>query len=134
MGEKLTDRNVNQIILNGMPRSYESTVQTLTHLNESMTFEKLSTSLISESHRQEHRDQQFGDSEALAASFNKQASIQNSSTANQGRGGRWPQVYRGRGFPGRTFPRRSYYGQIRPPLICYDCGKIGHYARDYRAP
>ena len=82
MGEKLTDRNVNQIILNGMPRSYESTVQTLTHLNESMTFEKLSASLISESHQREHRDQQLGDSEALAASFNKQALIQNSSTAN----------------------------------------------------
>ena len=39
MGEKLSDRNVNQIVLNGLPRSYESTIQTLSHLNASMTFE-----------------------------------------------------------------------------------------------
>ena len=45
MGEKLSDRNVNQMVLNGLPRSYEGTIQTLTHLNSSMTFEQLSASL-----------------------------------------------------------------------------------------
>ena len=56
MGEKISDRNVNQFILNGLPRSYESTIQTLTHLNATMTFEQLSTSLMSEFHRREHRN------------------------------------------------------------------------------
>jgi len=107
MGEKLSDRNVNQIILNGLPRSYESTIQTLTHLNSTMSFEQLSASLMSESHRREHRNQQLGDTEALAASFTKQASI---TSANRGRG-RWSQPYQGRGFPVRgNFPGPGYPG------------------------
>ena len=48
MGERLSDKNVNQTLLNGLPRSYESTIQTLIHLNSNMTFEQLSASLISE--------------------------------------------------------------------------------------
>ena len=137
MGEKISNRNVNQIILNGLPQSYESTIQTLTHLNATMTFEQLSASLMSEFHCKEHRNQQLGDTNALAASFNQQASLQ--SLANRGRG-RWPQPYRGRGFPApRSFTGRGYPGSYRPyqsyqqrpeVLICYNCGKNGHYARD----
>ena len=51
MEERVSDQNVNQIVLNGLPRSYESTIQTLTHLDTNTTFEKLSASLLSESHR-----------------------------------------------------------------------------------
>ena len=69
MGERLSDKNVNQTLLDGLPRSYESTIQTLTHLNSNMTFEQLSASLILESHQRAHRQQQLGDEEALAASF-----------------------------------------------------------------
>ena len=56
MGERLSDRNINQIVMNGLPRSYESTIQTLTHLDPTMTFDKLSASLLSESHRRKHQD------------------------------------------------------------------------------
>ena len=61
MGERVSDRNVNQIVLNGLLRSYESTIQTLTHLDANMTFEKLNASLLSESHRRKQRDQLLGD-------------------------------------------------------------------------
>ena len=71
MGERLSDKNVNQTLLNGLSRSYESTIQTPTHLNSNMTFEQLSASLISESHRRAHRQQQLGDEEALVASFQR---------------------------------------------------------------
>ena len=57
MGERITDRNVNQMVMNGLPRSFESIIQTLTHLDPSMTFEKLSASLLSKSHRRKHRNQ-----------------------------------------------------------------------------
>ena len=70
MEEWLSD----QIVLNGLQRSSESTIQTLTHLDANMSFEKLSASLLSESHRRKHRDQLLGDEEALAASHQKRAS------------------------------------------------------------
>lgn len=130
MGEKLSDRNVNQIVLNGLPRSYEGTIQTLTHLDATMSFDKLSASLLSEAHRREHRSQLLKDEEALAATYNKQATSQATSdrgfTPNRGRGGRWPQGTRGRG--------RGYYGYPRMPIICFNYNKPGHYARDCRAP
>jgi len=87
MEEKLSDRNVNQIVLNGLPRSYESTIQNLTHLNATMSFEKLSASLMSESHQRTHHNQYLGEDEALTATHTKwEAQL----TQNQGRG-RWSQ-------------------------------------------
>lgn len=113
-----------------------------------MSFEQLSASLMSESHRKEHRNQQLGDAKALAASFQKQTSLQTPSNSNRGRAGRWPNTYHGRGFPGRSYPgqyRPQYNLQYRPPasvttspyrppLICYNGGKNGHYARDCCSP
>ena len=102
MGERLSDRNINQIVMNGLPRSYESTIQTLTHLDPTMTFDKLSASLFSESHRRKHRDQVLGDDEALTASHQKQPFAR---PPNHGyRRSRWPPNLRGRGFPGRGLP------------------------------
>ena len=87
MGERLSDRNINQIVMNGLPRSYESTIQTLTHLDPTMTFDKLSSSLLSESHRRKHREQVLGDDVALSASHQRHAPTR---PPNQAYGrGRW---------------------------------------------
>ena len=88
-----------------------------------MTFEKLSASLLSESHRRKHRNQLLGDEEALTASHQKRPQNHNSFGK-----GCWSN-FRGRGFPGR-----SYYGPPRPPPIYFNCRKPGHLARDCRAP
>ena len=104
MGERLSDHNINQIVMNGLPRSYESTIQTLTHLDPTMTFDKLSASLLSESHRRKHRDQVLGDEEALAASHQKQTLIR---PPHQYGRGRWPPNLRGRGLPGGRTPLDS---------------------------
>ena len=134
MGEKLSDCNVNQIVLNRLPRSYESTIQTLSHLNASMTFEQLSASLMSESHRREHHNQKLGEDEALAATQTKQ---ERHSNQGQGRGNHWQQSFRGRGYPMRGrmsnyFPaKRGSFRPLftgRPPVICFNCGKPGHFA------
>ena len=133
MGERLSDRNINQIVMNGLPRSYESTIQTLTHLDPTMTFDKLSASLLSKSHRRKHCDQVLGDEEALATSHHKQAPIR---PPHQNGRGRWPPNLRRRGIPrGRAPPGffgHGYFGSPRPPLICYSCGKPGHLAHDCR--
>ena len=51
MGERLMDKNINQLVLNGLPRFFESLIQTLMHIDPNMTFEKLSSSLLSKAHR-----------------------------------------------------------------------------------
>ena len=91
MDERLTDRNINQLVLNGLPRSFKSLIQTLTHIDPNMTFERLSSSLLSKAHRRQHRTQQVGDDEVLAASFQRQMNF-------RGQGGRW--LMRGIGPPG----------------------------------
>ena len=127
MGDKLSDRNINQIVMNGLPRSYESTIQTLTHLDAEMTFDKLTASLFSESHRRMHRNQLLGDEEALAASHHRHAPAR-APHPGYARG-RWTPNFRGCGFPGK-----SHYGPPRPPPICFNCNKPGHLARDCRQP
>ena len=133
IGERLSDRNINQIVMNGLPRSYESTIQTLTHLDPTMTFDKLSASLLSESHRWKHHDQVLGDEEALAATHQKQATTR---PPHQYGRGHWTPNLRGRGTPGGRAPPgffgRGYFGPTHPPPICYSCGKPGHLARGCR--
>ena len=83
MGERISDKSLNQLVLNGLPRSFESLIQTFTHIDPEMSFEKLNSSLLSEAHRRQHRSQQYVDEEALVANFHRVASM-------RGRGGRWP--------------------------------------------
>lgn len=104
MGEKIEDRQLNRMVLTGLPRSYQSVVQTLTYLDPSMSFEKLSASLISEQLNCEHWNALHGDEEALAASHKQGGS------SNQGRGrGQWR-----RSPPWYSMPPRAAWGRGQP--------------------
>lgn len=99
MGEKVFDNNMNEVVSSGLPRSYDSMVQTLTYVDDKMTFEKLCANLFTEQYRQEHRTHLHREEEALAVTFN-----------GRGRGrGRWSQ---------RTYVARGGFyhghGQFRP--------------------
>ena len=75
------------MILNGLSRSYESTIPMLSHLNATMTFDQLFASVILESHKQEHRNLLQGDEEAVLASFSQKASFHPYGGYQCGRGG-----------------------------------------------
>ena len=64
------------MILNCLPRSYESTIQMLSQLNVTTTFDQPSVSLISKTLKQEYHNLLLEDEEALLASFSQQASFQ----------------------------------------------------------
>ena len=53
MGETVIDKTLCQLTLNGLPRSYESTIQTITHQNVALTFKQISASLLTETHKRE---------------------------------------------------------------------------------
>jgi hypothetical protein len=130
MGETVTDRQLSQIVLNGFPRSFDNTIQTLTHQTMALTFDHISSSLLTESHRRVHRTAQLGDEEALAASFYQRASLgpDNNYSSQRGRGRWFFCEYRGAG------PNRSSSYQARPIQVCYNCNQPNHIAWDYRAP
>ena len=71
MGETIIDKALVQLALNRLLPSFESTIQDLTHGCPNLTFNRVSSSLIMESHRQEQRAVQLGDQDVLAASYNK---------------------------------------------------------------
>ena len=155
MGEKIPDSDLNGIVLNGLPLSYESMVMTLAHLDPDISFAQLSSKLLTEQNRREHRLALHGETEALTASFTNKASFHNNQQ-QRGRGrGRWgrappwwrmPSPWRrgpsrapGRGHPGGRNQswRPPTAGRIttsRSTIIYYNCGKGGHIARDCRHP
>ena len=71
MEETVTDITLCQLTLNGLPRSFESTIQTITHQNIVLTFDQILASLFTETHRRESRTLQLGDDEALAVTYNQ---------------------------------------------------------------
>ena len=95
MRETVTDKTLCQLTLNGLPRSYESMIQTITHQSVALNFEQILASLLTETHRRESHTIQLGDKEALAATFNRKAFV-----TQQGRG---YSPFRGRGA-------QPYYG------------------------
>jgi hypothetical protein len=52
MGETFSDRALTQLVLNGLPRSFESTIQTLTYQTAALTFDQISLSLTAKSYSQ----------------------------------------------------------------------------------
>ena len=161
MGERITNRHMKQVILNGLPRSYDSTVQNLAQQDADMIFDVLSSKLNSEFCRRETRNQLHGDDEALSAAFKKQVNVSSNQIQQQqghhrgrgrwhrGRGryfqgrGNWHlnesnsqfttgrSPTPGRGAPGRWTPQR---GNGRGAFLCYNCGGPNHYARDCTLP
>ena len=50
MGEIVSHKSLTQLVLNGLPRSYKSIIQTLIHQNVALTFDQISASLLTEAH------------------------------------------------------------------------------------
>ena len=48
MGEKFYDKSLAQLLLNGLPCSFESTIQSLIHQGTPLTFDQVAVSLIGE--------------------------------------------------------------------------------------
>lgn len=69
MGENVTDKHLNQVVLNGLPKSFDSIVGTLSYQDSSMSFAKLTANLLSDHFRREHRNQLHGEDEALSATY-----------------------------------------------------------------
>ena len=124
----MSDQTLVQLLLNGLPRSYEGVVQTLSNLDIILTFDQLTTRLLTEAARQEQRTSQLGDEEALAAYFQGNRISPNVHDTTQGQFNH----HRFRGFPRRGSSPRPGRGRgfTRPPITCYNYGKTGHIARD----
>jgi hypothetical protein len=116
--------------LNGLPRSFDSTIQTLIHQIVALAFDQISSSLFTELHRREHRTAQLGNEEALAASFYQRASLglDNNYSSQRRRRRQFFCGYQGVG------PSRSLSYQARPVHVCYNCSQSNHIAWDYMAP
>lgn len=67
MGKTVSDKALTQLVLNGLPRSFESTIQMLTHQTATLSFDQISSSLTSEPHRRVQRATQIGAEDALCA-------------------------------------------------------------------
>jgi transposase InsO family protein len=105
MGDTVTDNALVQILLNGLPRSYESTIQTITHQRDALSFDEVVTSILVESVRHVQRNQQLGDEDALAATYNRGSNFRPSQNFT------W-QGYQSRAR-GRS-PGRQYFGRYSP--------------------
>ena len=131
IGDTVSDQTICQLLLNGLPRSYEGVVQTLSNLDTVLTFDQLSTRLLTEAARQEQRTSQLGDDEALVTHFkyNRMPPGMHSTPRGQYPSSEFSHF---RGFPRRGSMSRGGRGRSpsRPQIICYQCGKTGHIARD----
>lgn len=150
LGDPVVDRTLVQIVLNGLPRSYEFVIPSLTYAPVFPTFDIVCSKLITEYHKIQHRNILLGeDDEALAVSFRNNLHLGSSGFRGRSSRGRGP-AYRGcrqnmfRGGPahgrgsdftgrGVATQGRSTGGQLRAPHhqeTCWVCGKTGHLARE----
>jgi hypothetical protein len=84
LGDPVADKTLVQIVLNGLPRSYEFIIPSLTYAPVFPTFDVVCSKLITEYHRLQHRNKLLGDDdEALAVSFRNNLNLQ--STGGRGR-------------------------------------------------
>ena len=72
--ETVADKHVNQLVLNELPR-WESTVQTLTHLNATIIFDELIARLHAKANRRELHNAQLQEEKALVTTFGKKAIV-----------------------------------------------------------
>ena len=154
LGDPVAVKTLVQIVLNGLPRSYEFIIPSLIYAPMFPTFDVVCSKLITEYHRIQHRNKLVGDDdEALAVSFRNNLNLQ--STGGRGRfaRGRSGPAYKGRrmipshGGPSGMYPQGrhiDYRGRAtttrgRSTTIhprgtlhqdaCWVCGKAGHLAR-----
>lgn len=69
MGQTLSNTSIYQLLLNELPQSYKSVVTTLSNLNIPLTFDQLSSKLLSKAAKIQQRSTQLEDEQALATSF-----------------------------------------------------------------
>jgi hypothetical protein len=118
-----------QSMLNGLPSSYDSLIQSVEQSAALPSFEQLGAKLLVEFNRLKARAIQIGDEEALIAQLQKTNFQGKGKGSNRGRGAS------NRGKGGRSGSTKSlsggreleYEGQH---LFCYVCGKTNHIARD----
>jgi hypothetical protein len=97
LGEEIPDRQLNNIVLNGLPSLYEMIIQGISYL-QAPTFEEVIGKLITETHRMSIRRQKLGHEKALVVQFK--------SHAPQMFGGNF---YRGSGRKGCGFLRLTQF-------------------------
>jgi hypothetical protein len=71
LGKIVLDRSICRLVLNGLRKSYESVVQTLSNLDIVLTFDQLIGKLLAEVACQKQQTSQLGDEKALAIHFNQ---------------------------------------------------------------
>ena len=96
LGDPVVDRTLVQIVLNGLPRSYEFVIPSLTYAPVFPTFDTVCSKLMIEYHRIQHRNRLLGeDDEALDVSFRNNLHLGSSGFQGRSSRGRGP-AYRGR--------------------------------------
>lgn len=71
LGKPIENQTLVQLVLNGLPRSYERTSQAMSNEDVIPTFSQVTSQLLTEAHRMKLRSKQLGDEEALVANFTK---------------------------------------------------------------
>jgi hypothetical protein len=115
MGENVLDTTLVQLVLNGLPRSFDNSISSISNLDVLPSFDRVSAKLLTEAHRMQQRSIQLGeeDQEALVAQYGKMK-IRTAGASTRDK---------------KTLEKIPD-SKGRRPIICYTCGKSGHIARN----